>query len=207
MPRAGVAVECIFSSRRRHTRGLSDWSSDVCSSDLWNISLSANATLCRSWSGAVSEIFHHAACRFFCEAAVCMLAGKAAKSASVATRWEDSGSAIWFAIQPAYPCDWSVLMSAVVGPNVAWVRKRGASALETEVRSSAGGGGGATNAWEPALVMNCPPSSPLGNCELSISTYRLPLVRVAITWAAEYWPAAAGVHWRLATCPSGRFRT
>src|SRR5260221_13003071 len=29
---------CIFffSSRRRHTRSLCDWSSDVCSSDLWN---------------------------------------------------------------------------------------------------------------------------------------------------------------------------
>src|ERR1039458_10805213 len=25
---------CLISSRRRHTRGLSDWSSDVCSSDL-----------------------------------------------------------------------------------------------------------------------------------------------------------------------------
>src|SRR5262245_51655633 len=25
----------LFSSRRRHTRCLSDWSSDVCSSDLW----------------------------------------------------------------------------------------------------------------------------------------------------------------------------
>src|SRR5438045_9795048 len=27
----------FFSSRRRHTRCLSDWSSDVCSSDLWRI--------------------------------------------------------------------------------------------------------------------------------------------------------------------------
>src|SRR6266496_4020467 len=26
----------FFSSRRRHTRSLRDWSSDVCSSDLWN---------------------------------------------------------------------------------------------------------------------------------------------------------------------------
>ena len=25
----------FFSSRRRHTRSLCDWSSDVCSSDLW----------------------------------------------------------------------------------------------------------------------------------------------------------------------------
>src|SRR5438034_9467887 len=27
----------FFSSRRRHTRSLCDWSSDVCSSDLWQI--------------------------------------------------------------------------------------------------------------------------------------------------------------------------
>src|SRR5437764_12275434 len=26
---------CFFSSRRRHTRYIGDWSSDVCSSDLW----------------------------------------------------------------------------------------------------------------------------------------------------------------------------
>src|SRR5205814_7399217 len=31
---AGVEVMFFFSSRRRHTRCLSDWSSDVCSSDL-----------------------------------------------------------------------------------------------------------------------------------------------------------------------------
>src|SRR5438874_13693381 len=29
-----VALSCFFSSRRRHTRSLRDWSSDVCSSDL-----------------------------------------------------------------------------------------------------------------------------------------------------------------------------
>src|ERR1039458_10445343 len=29
-----VLFVCFFSSRRRHTRCLSDWSSDVCSSDL-----------------------------------------------------------------------------------------------------------------------------------------------------------------------------
>src|SRR5476649_418495 len=28
---------CFFSSRRRHTRSLCDWSSDVCSSDLFNV--------------------------------------------------------------------------------------------------------------------------------------------------------------------------
>src|SRR5438876_12421036 len=30
--------DCFFSSRRRHTRWTGDWSSDVCSSDLWRIS-------------------------------------------------------------------------------------------------------------------------------------------------------------------------
>src|ERR1039458_3843790 len=30
----GCVAYCFFSSRRRHTRCLSDWSSDVCSSDL-----------------------------------------------------------------------------------------------------------------------------------------------------------------------------
>src|SRR5947199_10567452 len=32
----GILVIFFFSSRRRHTRCLSDWSSDVCSSDLEN---------------------------------------------------------------------------------------------------------------------------------------------------------------------------
>src|SRR5260221_2580466 len=56
-------VSCVptyfffFSSRRRHTRSLCDWSSDVCSSDLWNrlFVLLENATL-------VAETIHfHAA--------------------------------------------------------------------------------------------------------------------------------------------------
>src|SRR5690606_39780328 len=32
------AMLCFFSSRRRHTRFSRDWSSDVCSSDLWFLS-------------------------------------------------------------------------------------------------------------------------------------------------------------------------
>ena len=32
--RRGIFVFFFFSSRRRHTRSLCDWSSDVCSSDL-----------------------------------------------------------------------------------------------------------------------------------------------------------------------------
>src|SRR5699024_11592244 len=36
------SVSFVFSSRRRHTRSKRDWSSDVCSSDLWT-----NATRCR----------------------------------------------------------------------------------------------------------------------------------------------------------------
>src|SRR5258705_2302674 len=35
----------FFSSRRRHTRCLSDWSSDVCSSDLLSLSLVAELLL------------------------------------------------------------------------------------------------------------------------------------------------------------------
>src|SRR6266496_3910824 len=34
LARAHVLVDFFFSSRRRHTRSLRDWSSDVCSSDL-----------------------------------------------------------------------------------------------------------------------------------------------------------------------------
>src|SRR5262249_45668098 len=36
---------CFFSSRRRHTRLVSDWSSDVCSSDLSSV---ARGSACRS---------------------------------------------------------------------------------------------------------------------------------------------------------------
>src|SRR5262245_62523049 len=34
--RSSQSLAFFFSSRRRHTRCLSDWSSDVCSSDLWS---------------------------------------------------------------------------------------------------------------------------------------------------------------------------
>src|ERR1035441_10828231 len=35
--KSGISSRSLFfSSRRRHTRCLSDWSSDVCSSDLWS---------------------------------------------------------------------------------------------------------------------------------------------------------------------------
>src|SRR5204862_5813666 len=40
----------FFSSRRRHTRSLRDWSSDVCSSDLRSTAAGASAAL---WAGAV----------------------------------------------------------------------------------------------------------------------------------------------------------
>src|SRR5690349_23993777 len=45
-----VIVFFFFSSRRRHTRSLRDWSSDVCSSDLWpleRVSASTVATFIR----------------------------------------------------------------------------------------------------------------------------------------------------------------
>src|SRR5471030_3082793 len=38
-----VTFFCFFSSRRRHTRCLSDWSSDVCSSDLVETSFTSQA--------------------------------------------------------------------------------------------------------------------------------------------------------------------
>src|SRR5437764_15311464 len=45
----------FFSSRRRHTRYIGDWSSDVCSSDLR--SPSATSIKCSAWSGsAVSSM-------------------------------------------------------------------------------------------------------------------------------------------------------
>src|SRR5690348_13057842 len=47
-----VAEQFFFSSRRRHTRWTGDWSSDVCSSDLWE---------CVTWLAAVGrfEIWIH----------------------------------------------------------------------------------------------------------------------------------------------------
>src|SRR5919205_4418750 len=46
-----LLVFFFFSSRRRHTRSLCDWSSDVCSSDLpWRLGIPAkepSTTLCR----------------------------------------------------------------------------------------------------------------------------------------------------------------
>src|SRR5476649_3040745 len=39
----------FFSSRRRHTRSLCDWSSDVCSSDLCRRSRISPAVCCKAW--------------------------------------------------------------------------------------------------------------------------------------------------------------
>src|SRR5205814_5960420 len=39
----------FFSSRRRHTRCLSDWSSDVCSSDLWFVTALGILTFAMPW--------------------------------------------------------------------------------------------------------------------------------------------------------------
>src|SRR5215204_6608825 len=58
----------FFSSRRRHTRSLCDWSSDVCSSDLiygsgkekirfsWNDSGGSRGEFMRPWEGLSKEI-------------------------------------------------------------------------------------------------------------------------------------------------------
>src|SRR5690349_23562701 len=40
---ASILLYFFFSSRRRHTRSLRDWSSDVCSSDLWKRSTAPSA--------------------------------------------------------------------------------------------------------------------------------------------------------------------
>src|SRR5437763_8980776 len=44
--RANMASFCFFSSRRRHTRYIGDWSSDVCSSDLVLHALTAQSDAC-----------------------------------------------------------------------------------------------------------------------------------------------------------------
>src|SRR5438309_10695714 len=48
----------FFSSRRRHTRWNCDWSSDVCSSDLFQKSFDRDAGL-RPLAGIVDEITEH----------------------------------------------------------------------------------------------------------------------------------------------------
>ena len=76
-------------------------------------------------------------------------------------------------------------MSFIVGPNVAWVRKRAASTWVTTFRLTGGGGPGGVNVAVPRPSRNCPPSSPPGKFVVSISTQRLPEVRA--------WTREAGV--------------
>src|SRR5204862_1272181 len=47
----------FFSSRRRHTRSLRDWSSDVCSSDLFD-PLCPLCSLCSLWFGVQPSAAH-----------------------------------------------------------------------------------------------------------------------------------------------------
>src|SRR5215212_8014564 len=58
----------FFSSRRRHTRCLSDWSSDVCSSDLW----AGTARKALPWvvAAAVAGLLAWASPQIFWKAAV-----------------------------------------------------------------------------------------------------------------------------------------
>src|SRR5262249_57929216 len=51
----------FFSSRRRHTRLVSDWSSDVCSSDLCCAGLSAGATAKPPPAGNLVDVTFHRA--------------------------------------------------------------------------------------------------------------------------------------------------
>src|SRR2546430_8267152 len=46
----------FFSSRRRHTRFDCDWSSDVCSSDLYTVSATLRGGGVLSWDGQVSLV-------------------------------------------------------------------------------------------------------------------------------------------------------
>src|SRR5262249_58803580 len=50
------SVVCVFffSSRRRHTRLVSDWSSDVCSSDLFRYTIATSRFYC--WDSAVGRL-------------------------------------------------------------------------------------------------------------------------------------------------------
>src|SRR5947199_8748975 len=54
-PHAMHPQRCFFSSRRRHTRCLSDWSSDVCSSDLDRLGSPAGDGL--TWIESASPSF------------------------------------------------------------------------------------------------------------------------------------------------------
>src|SRR5438045_4732755 len=53
---SGVEIVFFFSSRRRHTRCLSDWSSDVCSSDLRIVRLLVIESLVVSALGAIGGL-------------------------------------------------------------------------------------------------------------------------------------------------------
>src|SRR5258705_4662171 len=47
----------FFSSRRRHTRCLSDWSSDVCSSDLRHFGISRTDVIAHSYMGVMVGVY------------------------------------------------------------------------------------------------------------------------------------------------------
>src|SRR5438132_13825811 len=51
----GICMIFFFSSRRRHTRSLCDWSSDVCSSDLKTMLLALTAALVSSRAFAYDQ--------------------------------------------------------------------------------------------------------------------------------------------------------
>src|SRR5438046_1488214 len=54
-------IQFLFSSRRRHTRLVSDWSSDVCSSDLGRLRPGAQDDVVRSRAGIVLSAWAKAA--------------------------------------------------------------------------------------------------------------------------------------------------
>src|SRR5436853_4195717 len=64
---SGLNCYCFFSSRRRHTRCLSDWSSDVCSSDLDGlestvIAVQSNVSDAGRWHESKNPLHHAETC-------------------------------------------------------------------------------------------------------------------------------------------------
>src|SRR5947199_3170104 len=53
-----LVISIFFSSIRRHTRCLSDWSSDVCSSDLWHTVQRGHAIANGLYVAAVNRVGH-----------------------------------------------------------------------------------------------------------------------------------------------------
>src|ERR1039457_7292947 len=56
MVRWKIRLLFFFSSRRRHTRLQGDWSSDVCSSDLWDAAVNPQAEYNKSFTAGIAAL-------------------------------------------------------------------------------------------------------------------------------------------------------